>query len=131
MKSYSEQDFCRAEDGVKYIFAQLGASYGASFSRHWAGLNLDMVRQTWITQLGRYATYRPSMDFALANMNAEFVPSLPAFKSLCEQGPRIPDKPHSLIEKQYTTDEKIALAKAKAEAMEKLKAFTGNFGKIA
>lgn len=131
MTAYSEKDFCNAEDGIRYIFAQLGAHYGAAFSRHWAGMNLSMVKQTWQTQLGRYATYRPSMDFALANMNPDYVPSLPAFKALCVQGPRIPDKPNTLITKQYTTEEKVAMAKAKAEAMEKLKSFTNGFGKIA
>jgi hypothetical protein len=64
------------------------------------------------------------MDFALKNMG-KFIPSAIEFKELCSQAGRIPDKPHTLIEKQLTTEEKVAVAKAKGEAMVQIAKFTG------
>ena len=124
MPTYSQTDFCTKDQGLDYIFGRLGAIYGAAFTRHWDGVDLSMVRQTWGELLGRYATYRPSMDFALKNMG-KFIPSAIEFKELCSQAGRIPDKPHTLIEKQLTTEEKVAVAKAKGEAMVQIAKFTG------
>jgi len=123
MPIYSQADFCTIDQGLDYIFGRLGAIYGAAFTRHWDGVDLSMVRQTWGELLGRYATYKPNMDFALKNMG-KFVPSAIEFKELCSQAGRIPDKPHTMIEKQLTTEERIAVAKAKGEAMEKIAQFT-------
>ena len=123
MPIYSQTDFCTLDQGLDYIFGRLGAIYGAAFTRHWDGVDLSMVRQTWGELLGRYATYRPSMDFALKNMG-KFIPSAIEFKDLCSQAGRIPDKPHTMIEKQLTTEERIAVAKAKGEAMAQIAKFT-------
>jgi hypothetical protein len=123
MPIYSQTDFCTQDQGLDYIFGRLGAIYGAAFTRHWDGVDLSMVRQTWGELLGRYATYRPSMDFALKNMG-KFIPSAIEFKDLCSQAGRIPDKPHTMIEKQLTTEEKVAVAKAKGEAMAQIAKFT-------
>lgn len=123
MPIYSQADFCTIDQGLDYIFGRLGAIYGAAFTRHWDGVDLSMVRQTWGELLGRYATYKPNMDFALKNLG-KFVPSAIEFKELCSQAGRIPDKPHTMIEKQLTTEERIAVAKAKGEAMEKIAQFT-------
>ena len=123
MPIYSQADFCTIDQGLDYIFGRLGAIYGAAFTRHWDGVDLSMVRQTWGELLGRYATYKPNMDFALKNLG-KFVPSAIEFKELCAQAGRIPDKPNTMIEKQLTTEERIAVAKAKGEAMEKIAQFT-------
>lgn len=123
MQTYLASDFCSPENGIKYLFARMGAIYGASFTRHWEGVDESLTRQTWGEMLGRYSTYKPSMDFALKHMG-KFVPSAIEFKELCSQGPRIPDKPHTMIEKQLTTEEKVAIARAKGEAMEKIAQFT-------
>lgn len=123
MSNYSEADFCTPDQGLDYIFGRLGAIYGASFARHWEGVDLRLVRQAWGELLSRYATYKPSMDFALKHMG-KFVPSAIEFKELCSQGPRIPYKPHTMIEKQLTTEERIAVARAKGEAMAKIAQFT-------
>ena len=123
MPTYCASDFCSSENGIKYLFARMGAIYGASFTRHWEGLDQAIVRQTWGEILGRYATYRPSLDFALKHMG-KFVPSAIEFKELCSQAGRIPDKPHTMIEKQLTTEERIAVARAKGEAMAKIAQFT-------
>ena len=123
MPIYSQADFCTIDQGLDYIFGRLGAIYGAAFTRHWDGVDLSMVRQTWGELLGRYATYKPNMDFALKNLG-KFVPSAIEFKELCSQAGRIPDKPHTMIEKQLTTEERIAVAKAKGEAMAQIAKFT-------
>ena len=123
MPIYSQADFCTIDQGLDYIFGRLGAIYGAAFTRHWDGVDLSMVRQTWGELLGRYATYKPNMDFALKNLG-KFVPSAIEFKELCAQAGRIPDKPNTMIEKQLTTEERIAVAKAKGEAMAQIAKFT-------
>lgn len=124
MQTYSAKDFCSVDNGIKYLFARMGAIYGASFTRHFEGVDQAIIRQTWGEILGRYATYRPSLDFALKHMS-KFVPSAVEFKELCTQGPRIPDAPHTMIEKQLTTEEKVAQAKAKGEAMKQWRKFLG------
>jgi hypothetical protein len=82
MQTYCANDFCSVDNGIKYLFARMSAIYGASFTRHWEGVDQVIVRQTWGELLGRYATYKPSMDFALKNMG-KFVPSAIEFKELC------------------------------------------------
>lgn len=124
MPAYCASDFCSTENGIKYLFARMGAIYGASFVRHWDGVDQSVIRQTWGEILGRYATYRPSLDFALKNMG-KFVPSAIEFKELCTQGPRIPDRPHSIITKQPTQHELAMTAQAKEEALQKIRSFTG------
>lgn len=125
MPAYVETDFCKAEQGVKYVFAKMGIIYGAMFRTHWGDMDKQSVIDTWADILGRYATYRPSMDFALKQMDTKFIPSAIAFRDLCSEAGRIPDKPNTLIEKQLTTEEKIALARAKGEAMAQWNKFLG------
>ena len=115
MKTYCASDFCSSENGIKYLFARMGAIYGASFTRHWEGVDQALTRATWGDLLGRYATYKPSMDFALKHMG-KFVPSAIEFKDLCSQGPRIPDKPDSMITKQPTQAELAITAAEKEKA---------------
>lgn len=124
MPAYCANDFCSVENGIKYLFARMGAIYGASFTRHWEGVDQAIIRQTWGEILGRYATYRPSLDFALKNMG-KFVPSAIEFKELCTQGPRIPDKPHSMIEKQPTQAELAVTAAEKEKARAQMAKFIG------
>ena len=130
MRTYSQTDFCTPDQGLDYIFGRLGAIYGAAFTRHWDGVDLSMVRQTWGEMLGVYATYKPTIDFALGNMG-KFVPSAIEFKDLCAQAGRIPDKPHSLITKQPTQAEIAVTQKQKEEALIAIKRFTNGFRKAA
>lgn len=125
MPAYVETDFCKPDQGVKYIFAKMGIIYGSMFRSHWGDMDKQSVIDTWADILGRYATYRPSMDFALKHMDTKFIPSAIAFRDLCKEAGRIPDKPNTLIEKQLTTEEKVALAKAKGEAMTQWNRFLG------
>ena len=129
MSTYSENNFTTLDQGLDYVFGYMGAVYGASFNRHWENSDLGLVRQVWKDVLGRYLSYKPSLDFALKSMDKNFIPSALAIKDLCQQGPRIPDKPNSMIEKQLTTEEKLELAKQKAIALEAIKKFTEGFGR--
>ena len=124
MSSYSETDFCKGEQGVQYIFAKMSIIYGAMFRSHWGDVDKQSVIETWADVLGVYATYQPSMDFALNNMDAKYVPSALAFRDLCKQGPRVPSKPHTIITQQPTQAELVMTAKAKAEAMDLIAKFT-------
>ena len=94
MLPYSESDFCSQDNGLDYIFGKMSAIYGATFTRHWDGVDVNLVRQVWKDECGAMLTYRPKLDYALKHMNAERPPSALAFCKLLNDGPRIPDKPH-------------------------------------
>jgi hypothetical protein len=64
------------------------------------------------------------MDYALQHMNPDRPPSALAFKKLLSDGPRIPDKPETLITKQPTIHEQIAAAAAKEKALAMLREMT-------
>ena len=130
MSNYSETDFCETEQGLDYIFGRMSAIYGAAFLRHWEGVDHELIRQEWANQLGRFLTYRPSMDFAIAHLNEEFVPSAIKFRNLCNQGPRIPAKlvDKLFIERKMTIHEQIESDRVKAEALEKLAALRKQYG---
>jgi hypothetical protein len=130
MSNYSETDFCETEQGLDYIFGRMSAIYGAAFLRHWEGVDHELIRQEWANQLGRFLTYRPSMDFAIAHLNEEFVPSAIKFRNLCNQGPTIPRKPVDsfLLERKMTIHEQIESDRIKAEALEKLATLRKHYG---
>jgi len=124
MSVYLESDFTTADNGMDYIFGKMGAIYGASFARHWDGVDLGLVRQTWKEMLGIYATYKPTLDFALNSMNQSFVPSAIAFKDLCSQAGRIPVKPERTLTHQKTQAEIVEGIRAKEEALKAMRAWT-------
>ena len=64
------------------------------------------------------------MDYALQHMNPDRPPSALAFKKLLNDGPRIPDKPDSMITRQPTLHEKMATAEAKERALAKIRELT-------
>ena len=124
MSVYLKSDFTTADNGMDYIFGKMGAIYGASFARHWDGVDLGLVRQTWKEMLGVYATYKPTLDFALNSMNQSFVPSAIAFKDLCSQAGRIPVKPERTLTHQKTQAEIVEGIRAKEEALKAMRAWT-------
>ena len=119
MSVYLETDFCSPDDGLDYIFGRMMAIFGSSFARHFDEVDPQLVRQEWKKQLGNFLTYRPSMDFAIDNLDGNFVPSAIKFRNLCNAGPEIPVKPVPQITKQRTQAEiaSTEAAKAKARAM--------------
>jgi hypothetical protein len=127
MSNYSETDFCTADQGLDYIFARMMAIFGTPFNRHFDGIDPEFVRQEWKTQLGRFLTYRPSMDFAIAKLEGEFIPSAIKFRNLCNAGPAIPFKPVVQIERKKTLHEQIEADKAKAEGLAKLAELRNKF----
>lgn len=120
MSNYLESDFCTIDDGLDYIFAVLGAIYGAGFNRHWEGMDLGVVRKVWADQLGKFLTYKPSMDYAIKRCSPDFPPSAIKFRDFCNSGPEIPQKPMLKIERQPTLHERIEAQRVKAEALQKL-----------
>lgn len=89
---YRENDFCDPDSGFDYIFARMAAIYGGQFQRHWADSDPALVRQTWKDLLGKFLTYRPSMDYAIAHLDSEFPPSAIKFRDICNKGPAVPRK---------------------------------------
>lgn len=127
MSSYSETDFCEAGDGLDYIFAVMGAIYGATFTRHFERVDVDVIRQVWTEKLGVFLTYKPTLDYALDNMPAKMPPTALEFRNICRDGPRIPQKPTVLIERQPTEYEKAMTEIKKSEALAKLKELKAQF----
>lgn len=121
MSSYSAEDFCTMDEGLDYVFGRLSAIFGASFSRHFESVPPEFVRQEWKIQVGRFLTYRPSMDYAIAQLDGEFIPSAIKFRRLCNAGPNIPAKPAPQITRQPTQYEQARTEIEKAKALAKLK----------
>ena len=112
---WNEKDFCDADSGFDYIFGMMNAIYGSKFISHWQDVDPMLVRETWKKYLGRFLTYKPSLDFALGKLGKSF-PSAIAFRDLCNQGPEIPVKQVLKIEKQSTEAEKQAALEAREKA---------------
>jgi hypothetical protein len=85
--SYSNKS-CTEAEGLDYIFAYMGAVYGAAFSRHWDGSDPTTVRAVWEEIVGVHLTNKPIMDYALSNLPDDFPPSAIAFRNLCIDGVR-------------------------------------------
>lgn len=128
MSDYLETDFCDVDSGLDYIFGYMGAIYGASFNRHWEGMDAGLIRQVWKEQLGRFLTYKPSLDYAMKHLNGDFPPSAIKFREYCNAGPHIPSKPVLQITRQKTQAEIEAAEKAKQEALKKLAELRKSFG---
>ena len=109
-------DWCDVDVGFDYIFTRMSAIYGANFARHWDGIDLVNVRTEWQRQLGKFLTYRPSMDYAIDRLNPDFVPSAIKFREFCNAGPAIPRD-----ELQITHNPKPVDPEVVAEARRKLK----------
>lgn len=116
MSNYSETDFCTQDEGLDYIFGRMLAIFGASFNRHFDGIDPGFVRDEWKKQLGAFLTYRPSMDFGIDSLDGDFVPSAIKFRNLCNAGPEIPVKPVPQITRQRTQAEIEATEAAKEKA---------------
>lgn len=120
MSNYLETDFCEPEEGLDYIFGYMSAVYGASFTRHWEQVDPALVRSVWQKELGKFLTYKPSLEYALGHLPPVMPPSAIAFKNTCNAGPAIPVKPVLRIEKQMTQYEKARAEMLKSEALAKL-----------
>lgn len=127
MSNYSESDFCDPESGLDYIFVMMGAIYGATFNRHWEGMELEVVRQVWKEKLGRFLTYKPTLDYALSHLKGDFPPSAITFRDLCNAGPSIPTKPVVMIEKQLTQAEIAEIERKRQEGIEALRKLRESF----
>jgi hypothetical protein len=128
MSNYLETDFCTTDQGLDYIFARMMAIFGTPFNRHFDGIDPDFVRQEWKMQLGKFLTYRPSMDFAIAKLDGDFIPSAIKFRNLCNQGPQIPVKPMVQIERKKTLHEQMEADRIKAEGLARLAELKKQFG---
>lgn len=86
MQNSCSNNDCTEDEGLDYIFAYMGAVYGAAFSRHWDGSDPTTVRAVWSDIVGYFLTRKSIMDYALANLPADFPPSAIAFRNLCIEG---------------------------------------------
>lgn len=108
------------DDGLDYIFARMSAIFGAAFTRHWDGIDPNLIRQEWKRQLGNFLTYQPSLDYAIDRLNGEFVPSAIKFRDFCNAGPAIPrDEPQITYNPTPVSPEVVAEAKRKLAELKK------------
>ena len=117
---WNQNDFCDADSGFDYIFSTMNAIYGARFETNWQNVDAQIVRQVWKERLGRFLTYKPSLDYALNHLKGEFPPSAVTLREMCNAGPNIPDKPVVAITRQKTQAEIEESERKKAEALQKL-----------
>lgn len=125
---WNQNDFCDADSGFDYIFSTMNAIYGARFEANWQNVDANIVRQVWKERLGRFLTYKPSLDYALSHLKGEFPPSAITFRDYCNAGPEIPLKPVIQLEKQKTKADIEAAENAKQEALKKLAELRRSFG---
>jgi len=102
---WKAEDFCDPDIGFDYVFTKMNAIYGAMFANFWRDVDPVMIRQVWKDVCDRGLTYRPKMDYALRYIDPERPPSALAFAKLLNEGPVIPDKPNTQIERQKTQAE--------------------------
>ena len=73
------------DNWIDALFARLTGLYGNRFTNMWTGIDANLVRTTWATEL---AGMQPaSIKYALEHLPAEFPPSALQFKELCYQKP--------------------------------------------
>lgn len=73
------------DNWIDALFARLTGLYGNRFTNMWTGIDPNLVRTTWATEL---AGMQPSsIKYALEHLPAEFPPSALQFKELCFQKP--------------------------------------------
>jgi hypothetical protein len=120
MSNYSKADFVDVDQGLDYVFVMLGGIYGQAFNRNWEGMDLEVVRQIWKDQIGRFLTYKPSLDYAFTRLNGDFPPSAIKFREFCNAGPAIPRD-----EQQITYNPKPVDPAVVAEAKRKLAELRG------
>lgn len=120
MSNYLETDFCTPEEGLDYVFGYMSAVYGGAFTRNWEQVEPELVRQVWQKELGRFLTYKPTLEHALSQLPPVMPPSAVAFRNTCNGGPEIPVKPVMRIERQQTQYEKARTEMLKSQALAKL-----------
>lgn len=126
---YRESDFCTIDQGYAYLMAKLTAFYGNRFLSNFQGIDPRMMKQTWVEILDRHLTYKPKIDYLLRNLDSEgfIVNPNQIFKIFNEI--RIPIKPEATITYQKTQEQIDRERIERDIAIEKLREFTGNFGK--
>ncbi|CAB4132263.1 hypothetical protein UFOVP259_7 [uncultured Caudovirales phage] len=120
MSNYSKADFVDADQGLDYVFVMLGGIYGQAFNRNWEGMDLEVVRQIWKDQIGRFLTYKPSLDYAFTRLNGDFPPSAIKFREFCNAGPAIPRDELQITHNPTPVDPAVV-----ADAKRKLKELRG------
>jgi hypothetical protein len=124
---WNQNDFCDADSGFDYIFSTMNAIYGARFETNWQNVDPQIIRQVWKERLGRFLTYKPSLDYALSHLKGEFPPSAITFREMCNAGPNIPEKPVVVITRQKTQAEIAEGERIKAESLAKLAALRKSY----
>jgi hypothetical protein len=115
-------NFCNVDQGFDYIFGRMSAIYGNDFARKWDGIDANLIRSEWTQTLGKFLTYKPSMDYALENLPPDRPPSSLQFRKICQGGPGIPVPDAVQIANNPTvkyTEEQKRKALAQLEALKR------------
>ena len=124
MNNWRAEDFCTAEQGLDYAFANMSAIYGQTFTRNFAGIDPKVVRAAWLNQCGHLLTYRPALDHALRHMSADYPPSAIKFRYLLA-ATTIPERPVPQLVVIKTEAEKAESKRLGDEARAALRALIG------
>jgi hypothetical protein len=124
VNDWRAEDFCTAEQGLDYAFANMGAIYGQTFTRNFTGIDPKVVRAAWLNQCGHLLTYRPALDHALRHMSAEYPPSAIKFRYLLA-ATVIPERPKPQLEVLKTPEQQAESRRLADEARAALRALIG------
>jgi hypothetical protein len=70
---------------IDRLFNRLAASYGAEWTRQWAGMPISDVKTTWGHELSLFLGDLKAISYALDNL-PERCPNVIQFKALCRAG---------------------------------------------
>lgn len=69
---------------VDDIFSRLQVRYGSAWIAMWKGVEISAVKADWANELGGYADYPEGIKHGLANLPADWPPTVAQFVVLCQ-----------------------------------------------
>jgi hypothetical protein len=72
-------------DVVDRLFQKFAVMYGKHWLDLWAGIPMDAIKAEWSMQLERMPMRAIQLTVQHIEVNNKFPPTLPEFRSLCEQ----------------------------------------------
>lgn len=72
---------------IDRIFDKLTLTYGQSFLRRWADIDLNAVKSDWAHELAGFAQHPRAIAFALENLPPERPPTVLEFRAMARRAP--------------------------------------------
>lgn len=102
---------------VDRIFDKLTLTYGQSFLRRWADIDLNAVKSDWAHELAGLQQHPRAIAFALENLPAERPPTVLEFRATARKAPAedVPRLPEPKADMKRVEAELAKLAPLKAD----------------